>query len=367
MPQLDSLWTSFRIGSTLLPNRVALAPMTRVSATADGHATERMTSYYSRFARGGFGLLITEGIYTDTAHSQGYLFQPGLATTEQADSWVKVVDAVHARGSRIFAQLMHAGAQSQGNRFVDSTIGPSAVAPKGSQLGFYRGDGPYREPHEMTPAQMNQARDGFVNAALNAKAAGFDGVEIHGANGYLLDQFLTDYLNLRTDQYGGTPENRVRFAVEVSGAVREAVGPDMSVGIRISQGKVSDYSHKWAGGAAEAKTIFTALVRTGIDYIHTTEHRADAPAFGQEGDSLASLAKQHTGLPIIANGSLDEPEAAAALIAGGHADVIALGKAALATRDWPRRARSNDSLDELDSSVFAPIADLKDWELEPTA
>jgi 2,4-dienoyl-CoA reductase-like NADH-dependent reductase (Old Yellow Enzyme family) len=367
MPHLYPLWTSLRIGSTELPNRVALAPMTRVSATDDGRATERMASYYSRFAAGGFGLLITEGIYTDTAHSQGYLFQPGLATPEQAESWAKVVDAVHARGSRIFAQLMHAGAQSQGNRFVDSTLGPSAVAPKGEQLAFYRGEGRYREPQEATPAQLAEVRDGFVNAALKAKAAGFDGVEIHGANGYLLDQFLTDYLNQRTDQYGGTPENRVRLAVEVSRAVRDAVGPDMSVGIRISQGKVSDYTHKWAGGAGEAKAIFTALATTGIDYIHTTEYRAGAPAFGGEGASLAALAKQHTGLTVIANGSLDEPEAAAALIADGQADVIALGKAALATRDWPRRARNNSSLDELDGSVFAPVADVKDWELEHTA
>ncbi|UUL75482.1 NADH:flavin oxidoreductase [Pseudarthrobacter sp. Fe7] len=367
MPNLDPLWNTLRIGSTELPNRVALAPMTRVSASEDGHATERMASYYSRFARGGFGLLITEGIYTDTAHSQGYLFQPGLATAEQTESWVKVVDAVHARGSRIFAQLMHAGAQAQGNRHVGSTIGPSAVAPKGEQLGFYRGEGPYPEPEEATRAQMQHVREGFVNAALNAKAAGFDGVEIHGANGYLLDQFLTDYLNQRTDQYGGTAENRVRFVAEVAQAVRDAVGPDMSVGIRISQGKVSDYTHKWAGGADEAKTIFTALAAIGLDYIHTTEYRADAPAFGDEGPSLAALAKQHTGLPVIANGNLDEPEAAAALIADGQADVIALGKAALATRDWPRRARSNESLEELDGSVFAPLADVKDWELEPTA
>lgn len=367
MPHLDPLWTSIRIGPTELPNRVALAPMTRVSATEDGHATDRMASYYSRFARGGFGLLITEGIYTDTAYSQGYLFQPGLATAEQSDSWGAVVDSVHARGSRIFAQLMHAGAQAQGNRFVGSTIGPSAVAPKGTQLGFYRGEGPYQEPGEITSAQMDEVREGFVNAALNAKAAGFDGVEIHGANGYLLDQFLTDYLNQRTDEYGGTPENRVRFAVEVSRAVRDAVGPDMSVGIRISQGKVSDYSHKWAGEAEEAKTIFTALATTGIDYIHTTEYRAEAPAFGEGGDSLARLAKQYTGLTVIANGSLDEPEGAAALVADGQADVIALGKAALATRDWPRRARGNDRLDELDGSVFSPLADLKDWELEPSA
>ena len=367
MPHFDPLWTPIRIGPTELPNRVALAPMTRVSATEQGHATERMASYYLRFARGGFGLLITEGLYTDTAYSQGYLLQPGLATAAQSRSWTKVVDAVHSEGSRIFAQLMHAGAQSQGNRFIDTTVGPSAVAPRGEQLRFYRGEGPFQVPEMITSAQMDQAREGFVAAALNAKAAGFDGVEIHGANGYLLDQFLTDYLNNRTDQYGGSLANRTRFAVEISRAVREAVGPDMTVGIRISQGKVSDSAHKWAGGAEEAKSIFTALAATGIDYIHTTELRADAPAFGAEGASLAFLAREHSGLVVIANGSLDEPEAAAALVAAGQADIIALGKAALATRDWPRRARANAGMDELDGRVFSPIADVKDWELEVPA
>ncbi|MGJ9404471.1 NADH:flavin oxidoreductase [Arthrobacter sp. KK5.5] len=366
MPHFAPLWNSFKIGPTEVPNRVALAPMTRVSATEDGYATDRMAAYYSRFADGGFGLLITEGIYTDTAHSQGYRFQPGLATAEQAEAWAQVVDAVHARGSRMFAQLMHAGAQSQGNRFVPTTVGPSAIAPKGEQLGFYRGEGPYRRPAEITREQMCEVREGFVAAALNARAAGFDGVEIHGANGYLLDQFLTDYLNERTDEYGGTPENRVRFAVEISRAVREAVGPSLSVGIRISQGKVSDHGHKWSG-AAEAETIFTALAATGIDYIHTTERRADAPAFEGGGDSLAALAKRHSGLTIIANGSLDDPASASALVESGAADVVALGKAALATRDWPRRARGNAGFDELDGSVFSPVADVKDWELVASA
>ena len=252
MTNLAPLWSPLQIGSTQLSSRVALAPMTRISATEDGLVTEKMVSYYEAFARGGFSLLITEGIYTDTAYSQGYLYQPGLATDEQARSWATVVDAVHAAGSTIFAQLMHAGSQAQGSRFVDSTIGPSAVAPKGEQLGFYRGEGPYRVPGEITPAQMEEVRQGFVAAALGARDAGFDGVEIHGANGYLLDEFLTDYLNRRTDEYGGSPENRVRFAAEICRAVREAVGPDMTVGIRISQSKVSDHDHRWAGGAEEA-------------------------------------------------------------------------------------------------------------------
>lgn len=364
MPALAPLWSSLRIGSTELDNRVALAPMTRISATEDGHATARMASYYAAYARGGFGLLITEGIYPDTAHSQGYLYQPGIATDGHARSWASVVDAVHAAGAKIFAQLMHAGSQVQGNRFVDSSIGPSAVAPKGEQLPFYRGEGPYSVPAEITPAQMQDVRDSFVAAALRAKEAGFDGVEIHGANGYLIDQFLTDYLNQRTDAYGGSPENRVRFAAEICRAVRQAVGRDMSVGIRISQGKVSDHEHRWSGGTEEAKTIFSILGATGIDFIHTTEYRASQPAFGEGSESLAALAKEHAGVVVIANGNLDDPETAAALLREGTADVVALGKAALANRNWPHRVRNGLPLDELNGELFAPVADVKDWELE---
>lgn len=364
MPNSAPLFSPVRIGSTQLTNRIALAPMTRVSATEDGHATERMAAYYEAFARGGFGLLITEGIYPDTAYSQGYLFQPGIATQKQAQSWAKVVDAAHLAGARIFAQLMHAGAQSQGNRFVDSSVGPSAIAPKGEQLAFYRGEGPYPMPSEITAAQMDEVRQGFVTAALHAQQAGFDGVEIHGANGYLLDQFLTEYLNERTDTYGGSPENRVRFAAEICRAVRDAVGPDMTVGIRISQAKVSDNEHRWSGGVEEAKIIFSTLGATGIDFIHTTEYRAAEPAFEDGGESLASLAKQHSGVTVIANGNLDEPETAASLLETGAADVVALGKAALATRNWPHRVRNNLALDELDGSLFAPVADVKDWELQ---
>ncbi|GAB4100342.1 NADH:flavin oxidoreductase [Sinomonas halotolerans] len=359
-----SLFSPVTIGSTELENRVALAPMTRISATEDGLATERMVAYYEGYAKGGFGLLITEGIYTDTAYSQGYLNQPGIATEEQARSWVPVVEAAHAAGARIFAQLMHAGSQAQGNRFVDSTVGPSAVAPRGEQLPFYRGEGPYSVPAAITAEQMQEVRDGFVAAALNAKEAGFDGVEIHGANGYLLDQFLTDYFNQRTDEYGGSPENRVRFPAEIARAVREAVGPDFTVGIRISQAKVSDHDHKWAGGEDEARVIFSTLARTGVGFVHTTEYRAYAPAFGEGGKSLAQLAKEHSGLPVITNGHLDDPATAESMLGDGGADVVALGKAALANRDWPERVRTGQPLGDLDGSLFSPVADVKDWEIE---
>lgn len=338
--------------------------MTRVSATAQGYATDRMASYYEKFARGGFGLIITEGMYIDTHHSQGYLHQPGIATESQADSWKQVVDASHRSGARIFAQLMHAGAQSQGNIFVDTTIGPSAIAPKGEQLSFYRGSGPYRVPLEISEAHISEVRQSFVQAALHAQSAGFDGIEIHGANGYLIDQFLTVYLNARSDHYGGSPENRVRLASEICRDIVDAVGPGMTVGIRISQAKVSDTAHRWPGGADDARIIFTALGQTGIDYIHTTEYRAEAPAFEGTPDSLAALAKRYSGVAIIANGNLDHPEAAAAMISNGSADVVALGKAALVNRDWLHRVRGDIPVDtEMHPDLLAPIADIKDWEL----
>ena len=167
-------------------------------------------------------------------------------------------------------------------------------------------------PKAMTAEHITQVRAAFVNAARMARDAGFDGVEIHGANGYLLDAFLTDYLNIRTDDYGGSVANRVRLATEVCGDVVAAVGADIAVGIRISQGKVSDNQHRWAGGEDDAAEIFTALADTGIDYIHTTEYRALAPAFDNTVKPLAKLAKQYSRLSIIANGHLDDPHDAAA-------------------------------------------------------
>lgn len=365
-PSLESLFTPTTVGGVDLANRVALSPMTRVSATAEGLATDRIGTYYRVFAEGGFGLLITEGLYTDDQASQGYLFQPGIASPAQAKAWQRIVDGVHAEGAKFFAQLMHAGSQSQGNPHTTATWGPSAVRPRGQQAANYRGSGPYRTPEEMTTEQIGQVRAGFVNAARMARDAGFDGVEIHGANGYLVDEFLTDYLNIRTDDYGGSVANRARFAAEVCHDVAEAVGTDMATGIRISQGKVSDNRHKWTGGEDDAAVIFGALGQTGIDYIHTTEYRAVAAAFGDTGKTLAELAKQYSGLAIIVNGHLDDPRDAAAVINSGTADIVTLAKAALANRDWPRRVQTGQPLiPDAPAELFAPIADIKDSEVVP--
>ena len=327
MADTKLLFKTVTLGKTTLDNRVGVAPMTRTSATPEGLATDEMVSYYTSFARGGFGLIITEGIYPDDKYSQGYLNQPGIVYEEQVQAWNKVVDSVHQLGSKIFAQLMHAGALSQGNRFVKETIGPSAVQPKGEQMEFYGGKGPFPTPREATKEEIAEVINGFVNAAKHAKAAGFDGVEIHGANGYILDQFLTDYTNERKDEYGGSTENRVRLLVEVSKAVREAVGKDFTVGIRISQGKVNDNTHKWAGKEKDAETIFGQLGEAGLDFIHVTEYEAWQPAFPEgegiaaidsafedSGSSLAALAKKYGGVPVIANGHLEDPAKAREII-----------------------------------------------------
>jgi 2,4-dienoyl-CoA reductase-like NADH-dependent reductase (Old Yellow Enzyme family) len=200
---VDTLFEPLALGSLALPNRLAVAPMTRVSATADGVPTARMADYYALFADGGFGLVITEGLYTDEAFSQGYLHQPGLANAAQRDAWRPIVDGVQSRGSRVITQLMHAGALSQRNPYRTSTVGPSAVRPKGRQMTFYRGAGDYAVPAAMTQHDIDTAVAGFAQAAARAREAGFDGVEIHGANGYLLDQFLSEGINLRDDRYGG--------------------------------------------------------------------------------------------------------------------------------------------------------------------
>ena len=357
-----ALYEPLRVGTLTLSNRFAVAPMTRVSAIADGRASRSMVDYYAAFAAGGFGLVITEGVYTDKAHAQGYRFQPGLADDAQRDAWRPVVDRVHAHGGRIVAQLMHAGALSQGNPHCLTTKGPSAVLPKGLQMDFYRGEGPYRMPEPMSVVEISEAVEGFAQAALRAKEAGFDGVEIHGANGYLLDQFLTGHTNLRQDNHGGSLAHRLRLTVEVIEAVRRATGRDFIVGARISQGKVNDFTHKWDGGEADADRIFGTLGNLPIDYLHTTEWEAWRPAFGDVGPSLAALARRHVSVPVLANGSLHEAGHAAGLLARHEADFVSLGRGALTHADWPQRLRVGATLKTFDRGLLSPIADLANAE-----
>lgn len=352
------------INGHAIKNRLSVAPMTRISATGDGEATTRMARYYERFASGGFGTIITEGIYTDRAHAQGYVDQPGMTDEAQATSWKPIVARLKAHGATALAQLMHAGAISQGNRFVDGTLAPSAVQPKGEQMAFYHGKDRYRLPGAMTEAQIADAIAGFADAAGRAvEIAGFDGIEIHGANGYLLDQFLTDYTNMRTDAWGGSTQNRLRLTLETLKAVRARVGARVPVGVRLSQAKVNDYHHTWAGGESDAEIIFGSLGDAGADFIHVTEFEAWQPAFAGTGPSLMRLAKRYAPkAAILANGGLHDIDRAVAALNEG-ADIVTIGRGALANPDLPRRLSDGRPLHAFDPAILGPIADVKDTEL----
>lgn len=354
-----------RINKMAAANRLVVAPMTRISASETGVAGERMRQYYARFAQGGFGTIITEGIYIDDAWSQTYSFQSGLINSEQVEGWRAITENLHQLGSRVIAQIQHAGALSQGNIYRTDTVGPSAIRPKGEQLKFYYGEGQYPTPRELTDAEIAQIIQSFADTAVRAvKHAGFDGVEIHGANGYLLDQFFTDYTNQRSDRWGGDIASRLSLTLEVIRAVREAVGPDVVVGVRISQGKVNDFHHKWAEGEAGAAAVFTQLADAGIDYLHLTEFKAWEPAFADSSLSLVELARKFAPqLCIMANGSVDSADKAQKVMTLG-ADFIAIGKSALANPDWPTRISQHKALRAFDGNLLAPQADVKDSELK---
>lgn len=317
-----------------LANRLVVAPMSRVSATADGLATAAMQAYYTAFAKSGFSMIITEGNYTDEIASRGYPHQPGLANVSHAAAWLPVVKEVKAHGALIVAQLMHAGALSQ---YFQDTLAPSAIQPVGVKMAQYGGTGAFPFPKAMSLRDIDVVRNGFVNAAKFALAAGFDGVELHMANGYLLDQFLTPELNSREDQYGGSTTNRFRIAAEIIQAVRSVTPAHFLIGVRLSEGKVNDLRYRWKEGAAMAVEVLEEVRKAAPDFIHIAVQSGEweRDSFYNDGTSYAALAKQITGKVIIANGGMHQLTRAARALEESHADLISIGKAALADPEWP--------------------------------
>jgi 2,4-dienoyl-CoA reductase-like NADH-dependent reductase (Old Yellow Enzyme family) len=361
---VEALFETTHLGELELENRIGLSPMTRISATEDGRATPEMVDYYAKFAHGGFSVLLTEGIYPDDAHSQGYANQPGLASDAHVAAWQDVTDAVHEADTPILAQLMHAGALVQHNRYAEESIAPSAVTPKGEQLELYGGSGEFATPQEMTHDNIETAKQGFVDAAQRADEAGFNGVEIHAANGYLLDEFLTNYTNEREDEYGGEIENRVQFPKEVIETVVETTPEEFVVGARLSQTKVNDPEYAWPGGETEAEAVFGSLSAAGVDYLHVTEDDITTPAFGNDGPTFAQLADQYAEVPVIANGNLENPERASWTVKNGGADLITLATGALANSDWPHRVAEGQPIEDLDfETILQPDATIKETEI----
>jgi 2,4-dienoyl-CoA reductase-like NADH-dependent reductase (Old Yellow Enzyme family) len=307
---------------------------------------------------------VTEGTYTDTAYSQAYGKQPGIATDEQAAAWEPVVRVVHEAGAAVVLQLMHAGALSQENGYRATTLAPSAVVPKGTKMRDYGGAGPYALPRAMNEEDIADVVDGFARAAERARRAGFDGVEIHGANGYLLDQFLTTYTNRREDDWGGGIENRVRLMTDVVAAASCATGPGFLVGVRVSQTKVNDLDYRWPGGRRDAEVVFSALRAAGADYVHVASEGADweEAARLDDGRTTTHIAREITERPVLANGGLHDPSKLERILEEGHADVVTLGRAALANPDWPRRLAAGTAFEPFDRAMLHPFASLENAE-----
>ncbi|GAB3711294.1 alkene reductase [Nocardiopsis oceani] len=323
----NPLLDSYDLGTLHLPNRVVMAPMTRLRADRNGAPGALMASYYSQ--RAGAGLIVSEGI-SPSVPGQQYRTEPGLYSAEQVAGWRLVTDAVHASGGRIFAQIMHAGRGGHPDNRPDggTPVAPSAV-PRTDPVHTLDGKVTPVVPRALSTREITETVADYAAAARAAVRAGFDGVEIHGANGYLPHQFLADNTNLRTDAYGGGVTGRVRFAVEVTEAVADAVGAER-VGLRISPG-----NRQFEMVEHDPVPVYRELLRQisplGLSYLHVTEdpvHPALAEARRAWEGTLVGNTGEHAATT---------PENATALVAQGRADLVSVGRPYIANPDVVER------------------------------
>jgi 2,4-dienoyl-CoA reductase-like NADH-dependent reductase (Old Yellow Enzyme family) len=345
---IDDLFQPFTVRSLTVPNRFAMAPMTR-QASPGGIPGRDVAEYYRRRAAGGVGLIITEGVrLPDPAAGYPYAI-PTLAGDDVLAGWSRVVKAVHAEGATIAAQLWHQGVQR------DDADGVVPVGPSGVDgLGEPRG-------RALETDELAGIAELFARSAATAREVGFDAVELHGAHGYLLDEFLWARTNLRTDGYGGSLAARTRFPAEVVAAVRAVVGPDYPIIFRFSQWKGTDYTASIADDPTHLQEVLTPLVEAGVDVLHPSARRHYAPAFPDFDRelSLAGWTKKVTGTPVIAVGSVGLDTAFRSEKLGqvitpapldrvveqfeaGEFDVVALGRALLADPGWVNRLRDGE-------------------------
>lgn len=336
--------TPVRVGEYDLPNRIVMAPMTRARAAEDGLPTSSTAEYYAQ--RASAGLIVTEGAQV-SHQARGYIATPGIHTDEQVSAWRAVTDRVHARSGRIFLQLWHVGRVSH-PFFQDGAlpVGPSALPVEG-QAFTPEGPVPIPVPRALELSEIPGIVEQFANGARRAMEAGFDGVEIHGANGYLLDQFLRDGANQRGDAYGGSPAGRARLAIEVVEAVAAVCGAGR-VGYRVSPW-FSMYSMSDSDPAATYGFLASALAGK-LAYLHVVE-----PVSGQgaiaAGQRLTSAIRQGFGGPVIANGGHDAGSADNA-IAAGEADLVSFGVPFIANPDLPARFERGAALAQPDQATI---------------
>jgi N-ethylmaleimide reductase len=347
---MPKLFTPTQVGPYRLSHRVAMAPLTRMRSDPGDIPSELMVEYYKQRTTKG-GLIISEATPV-SIRGNGYAGAPGIYSDTQIAGWQRVTEAVHAKGGRIFQQLWHVGRQShvdlQPNG--DAPVAPSAIAAEGYAYSK-RGEVPFSMPRALALHEIPAIIEEFRSGAERALRAGFDGVEIHGANGYLPDQFLQDGTNKRTDEYGGPIENRARFMLEVTQAAISVWGADR-VGVRIAPsgtyGSMSD-----SDPAATFGYVTTQLDRLGIAYLHVVEPRINGTEELSHG--RAPIAAQHLRpkfpRTLIAAGGFT-PASAEAIVTFGDADLVAFGRHFISNPDLPERIRQGLPLTRYDRSTF---------------
>ena len=341
-----NLFSPIKLGALSLPNRIAMAPMTRNRAGAGNVPTDLMATYYRQ--RASAGLIITEGSQV-SPRGVGYPNTPGIYSAEQVEGWRKVTDTVHRSGGKIFIQLWHVGRIShslfQPNH--DLPVAPSAIAPKG-EIYTPEGMKPYETPRALELSEIPGVVQDFRTGAQNALNAGFDGVEIHGANGYLPDQFLRDGTNKRTDEYGGSAENRARFLIEITQAAIDVWGPDR-VGVHLApSGTFNDM--KDSNPEATFSTAISALDALEIAYVHLVEGtEADVNHGGKIIPS--SIFRPLFQGALIVNGGYNRQRADSA-IASDEADMVSFGRLFIANPDLPKRLQLGSELNDADPKTF---------------
>lgn len=341
-----TLFSPIQLGPYTLPNRTAMAPMTRNRAGEGNVPGALVAEYYAQ--RASAGLIITEGSQI-SPQGVGYPATPGIHSAAQVAGWKKVTDAVHARGGHIFLQLWHVGRISHPSLQPDGALplAPSALQPAG-QVYTCQGMQDYVTPHALTLEEIPAIIGQYRSAANNALGAGFDGVEIHGANGYLLDQFLRDGSNQRTDAYGGTLKNRARLLLEATEAVCSVWGANR-VGIRLSPLQPFNSMHDSNPEATFSHAV-NELNRFGLAYLHITEMGKDAPGAAGPAFDLLKLRRIWNGV-YMTNGGYDLARSNAAL-AGGEADMVSFGVPFLANPDLPMRLSTGAPLNTPDQATF---------------
>lgn len=347
--EITTLFSTYTLGACKLQNRLVMSPMTRNRAPGNV-PSNLMAEYYAQ--RASAGLIITEGT-SPSPNGLGYPRIPGIFSSAQVAAWSPVTEAVHAKGAKMFMQLMHTGRVSHALNLPAGArvLAPSAVAAAGEMYTDAEGMKPLPVPQAMTDADLRATLQEFAQAAKNAVAAGFDGIELHAANGYLLEQFLRPNSNTRTDRYGGSIENRARFVLEVAAAAAAAIGKD-KVGIRLSPFGVFNDMPIYDAMESDYAYVTEQLNKIGLVYVHIVDHSAQgAPVVP---DSIKETMRRVFKRTLILSGGYDRARAESDL-AAGKGDLIAVGRLFLANPDLPRRWQTNAALNAPDySTLYTP-------------